>query len=76
MNVELSRFLTDVMTAAGLLAHGKQDKGLAKNLSAFVVELRNKDFVIEAENQKLREQRDAANAHIQLLNRIIAGDAE
>ena len=31
---------------------------------------------LEAENQKLREQRDAANAHIQLLNRIIAGDAE
>lgn len=31
---------------------------------------------LEAENQKLREQRDAANAHIQLLTRIIAGDAE
>ncbi len=31
---------------------------------------------LEAENQKLREQRDAANAHIQFLNRVIAGDAE
>lgn len=31
---------------------------------------------LEAENQKLREQRDAANAVIQELNRIIAGDTE
>lgn len=31
---------------------------------------------LEAENQKLREQRDAANAQIQLLNSIIAGDIE
>ncbi len=31
---------------------------------------------LEAQNQKLREQRDAANAHIQFLNRVIAGDAE
>ncbi len=31
---------------------------------------------LEAENQKLREQRDAANAHIQFLNRVITGDAE
>lgn len=31
---------------------------------------------LEAENQKLREQRDAANATIQQLNRIIAGDTE
>lgn len=29
---------------------------------------------LEAENQKLREQRDAANAQIQMLNSIIAGD--
>lgn len=31
---------------------------------------------LEADNQKLREQRDAANAQIQMLNRIIAGDVE
>lgn len=31
---------------------------------------------LEAENQRLREQRDAANAQIQLLNSIIAGDIE
>ncbi len=31
---------------------------------------------LEAQNQKLREQRDAANATIQQLNRIIAGDTE
>lgn len=29
---------------------------------------------LEAENAKLRQQRDAANAQIQLLNSIIAGD--
>lgn len=32
--------------------------------------------LMEAENQKLRDQRDAANAQIQLLNSIIAGDIE
>lgn len=31
---------------------------------------------LEAEKKKLREQRDAANATIQQLNRIIAGDVE
>lgn len=31
---------------------------------------------LEADNQKLREQRDAANAQIQMLNSIIAGDVE
>lgn len=36
----------------------------------------NRIAELEAENQKLREQRDAANAQIQMLNRIIAGDAE
>ncbi len=39
-------------------------------------ELQAKVAKLEAENQKLREQRDAANAHIQFLNRVIAGDAE
>lgn len=37
----------------------------------------HKDYAeLESENQKLREQRDAANAVIQTLNRIIAGDVE
>ena len=31
---------------------------------------------LEAENARLRQQRDAANATIQQLNRIIAGDVE
>lgn len=31
---------------------------------------------LEAENEKLRQQRDAANAQIQMLNSIIAGDVE
>ncbi len=76
MKPEFSQFLTDVLTAAGLVAHGRQDKWLAARLSSTVVALRNKDEELEAENQKLREQRDAANAHIQFLNRVIAGDAE
>ena len=29
---------------------------------------------LEAENARLRQQRDAANAQIQMLNRIISGD--
>jgi len=39
-------------------------------------ELRYRNNQLEAENQKLREQRDAANAQIQMLNSIIAGDVE
>jgi len=39
-------------------------------------ELQAKVVKLEAENQKLREQRDAANAVIQELNRIIVGDTE
>lgn len=31
---------------------------------------------LEAETERLRQQRDAANAVIQQLNRIIAGDVE
>lgn len=31
---------------------------------------------LEVENARLRQQRDAANAVIQELNRIIAGDTE
>ncbi len=44
--------------------------------TAFANELLDKLARLEAENQKLREQRDAANAHIHFLNRVIAGDAE
>ncbi len=44
--------------------------------TAYANELLAKVAQLEAENQKLREQRDAANAHIQFLNRVIAGDAE
>lgn len=32
-----SRFLSDVMTAAGFLSHGKRDKGLATRLADFCV---------------------------------------
>lgn len=41
-----------------------------------ILEQRNRITELEADNQKLREQRDAANAVIQELNRIIAGDTE
>lgn len=40
LTVEMSRFLTDVVTAAGLLAHGKRDKALASRISAFAFDLR------------------------------------
>lgn len=39
-------------------------------------EMKENNAELRAENQKLREQRDAANALIQELNRIIAGDTE
>lgn len=37
LSVNESRFLTDVITAAGLLSHGKQDKGLARRIANFCV---------------------------------------
>lgn len=37
MTPDYSRFLSDVMTAAGLLSHGKRDKALATSLSEFCV---------------------------------------
>lgn len=37
MTPDYSRFLSDVMTAAGLLSHGKRDKALANSLSEFCV---------------------------------------
>ncbi|QHJ79792.1 MAG: hypothetical protein [Caudoviricetes sp.] len=67
MKPEFSQFLTDVLTAAGLVAHGRQDKGLAARLSSAVVALRNKDEELEADNARLRQQRDAANAQLDFL---------
>lgn len=67
MKQEFSQFLTDVLTAAGLIAHGKQDKGLAARLSSAVVEFRSKDEELEAENASLRQQRDAANAQLDFI---------
>ncbi|WP_455424938.1 hypothetical protein [Dryocola sp. LX212] len=37
LSIEESRFLTDVITAAGLLSCGKQDKGLARRITDFCV---------------------------------------
>lgn len=42
--------------------------------AAYANELLARVAQLEAENQKLREQRDAANALVQTLNRIITGD--
>lgn len=39
--IKESQFLSDVMTAAGLVAHGKRDKALAERLSAYCVYRRN-----------------------------------
>lgn len=47
-----------------------------KGLLAERKEIKQHNIQLRAENQKLREQRDAANAVIQELNRIIAGDTE
>ena len=35
LSIEESQFLTDVITAAGLLSCGKQDKGLARRITDF-----------------------------------------
>lgn len=37
MTPDYSQFLSDVMTAAGLLSHGKRDKALATSLSEFCI---------------------------------------
>ena len=39
---DLPRFLTDVCTAAGLLEHGKRDKGLARRISDIAWQLRRR----------------------------------
>jgi hypothetical protein len=41
-DVETTQFLTDVLTAAGLLYHGKTDKGLAQRISDGQARLRDK----------------------------------
>ena len=40
LTVPMTQFLTDVTTAAGLLAGGRADKGLAKRIGAFAFDLR------------------------------------
>ena len=41
-DLETTRFLTDVLTAAGLLYHGKTDKALAQRISDGQARLREK----------------------------------
>lgn len=67
MKPEFSQFLTDVLTAAGLVANGCQDRGLASRLTEAVINLRNRDEELEAENARLRQQRDAANAQLDFI---------
>ena len=38
--LEITRFLTDVTVAAGLLAYGRRDKGLARRIGDFVYKYR------------------------------------
>lgn len=38
-DIEYSQFITDVITAAGLLYHGKTDKGLAERISCYAFNL-------------------------------------
>lgn len=45
-DVETTRFLTDVLTAAGLLYHGKTDKALAQRISDGSSRLREKFHAI------------------------------
>ena len=47
-----------------------------KNLLEERKAMREKIRQLEVQNDKLRQQLDAANAHIQLQNSIIAGDVE
>lgn len=50
-NTGMLQFLTDVVTAAGLLSHGKTDKALAKRISDRAYEIRTAMFA-EAYTQK------------------------
>ena len=62
--LETTRFLTDVTTAAGLLAHGRRDKGLAQRIGDFA----NKYRMIAAANPStvlaLLDEMDALNETI------------
>lgn len=44
------------------------------NVRQIVAERRCRE--LEAENARLRQQLNSANSHIQILNRVIAGDIE
>ncbi|MDT0208065.1 DUF5448 family protein [Serratia marcescens] len=70
LNLEESRFLTDAITAAGLLSCGKQDKGLARRITDFCVakignsnpaKLRNDHQLVDLKNDIEREQKRRAD---------------
>ena len=44
LSIEMSQFLTDVTTAAGLLSYGRQDKGLAKRIGQAVFAMRTAPY--------------------------------
>ncbi len=57
--LDTTRFLTDVTTSAGLLAHGKRDKGLAKRIGDFAHTYRQLAAAPEAPAQHLDTGKDA-----------------
>jgi hypothetical protein len=57
MNPKTSQFLTDVVTAAGLLSHGKRDKNLAERIGAAAMEIR-----LQPEQKQLDDAYSAGRA--------------
>lgn len=69
----ISQFLTDVMTAAGLVAHGKQCKALAERLGKACMDLRLSTLMTSAAGSKesrLRRALAAASNQIDTLGGI------
>ncbi|ESH90755.1 hypothetical protein B551_0222555 [Cupriavidus sp. HPC(L)] len=68
---EVSRFLTDVMTAAGLVSHGKQSKALGNRLGRKAMELRSTFYALLAAPAAGTGQddplRDAVEAMVRML---------
>lgn len=59
MTVEMSQFLTDVVTAAGLLAYGKTDKKLAKRISKFAFSQRQNHLPAQQDAKPLTDRQIA-----------------
>lgn len=62
-SAEYSQFLTDVMTAAGLVSHGKQCKALGERLGAAAMKYRLQAPAAQASGQEQYAEARAALAH-------------